>query len=113
MTVDEYIETRVAPAHRPTVAILRELMKQHAPDAQEVIAYGSLAWRGAKNLAIVSAAKTHITFAFDRGAEFTDAHGLLDGVGKKTRHVKLKKPDDIDRAALGDYITQAVELDRQ
>ncbi|MGW5053093.1 DUF1801 domain-containing protein [Actinokineospora sp. NPDC004072] len=94
------------------MAALRELMAAHAPDAAEVIAYDSLAWRGAKNLAIVSAAKTHITFAFDRGAEFTDGHGLLQGVGKKTRHVKLKAPQDIDRDALRDYITQAVALDR-
>ncbi|WP_084464209.1 DUF1801 domain-containing protein [Microtetraspora fusca] len=110
--VDEYVRTRVAPAHRPTVAALRDLMKQHAPEAREVIAYGSPAWRGDRNLAIISASTTHITLAFDRGAEFADAHGLLEGVGKKTRHVKIKKLEDIDPDALRDYITQAVELDR-
>jgi hypothetical protein len=55
----------------------------------------------------------HITFAFDRGAEFTDHFGLLEGVGKRTRHVKLKKPDAINHDALRDYITQAVTLDKQ
>jgi hypothetical protein len=40
-----------------------------------------------------------------------DDHGLLEGVGKKTRHVKLKKPGAIDQAALRDYIAQAVALD--
>ncbi|GAA4069641.1 DUF1801 domain-containing protein [Actinomadura miaoliensis] len=111
--VDEYVKDRVAPVHLPTVAALRELMKQHAPNAREVIAYGSPAWRGKKNLAIISASKTHITLAFDRGAEFTDAHGLLEGVGKKTRHVKIKKPEDIRPDALRDYINQAVALDQQ
>ncbi|GAA2734935.1 DUF1801 domain-containing protein [Actinocorallia aurantiaca] len=111
--IDEYVVTRVAPVHRPTVAALRELMRQHAPEAREVIAYGSPAWRGKKILAIISASKTHITFAFDRGAEFADAHGLLEGVGKTTRHIKIKKPEDIDCDALGDYIRQAAELDRQ
>jgi hypothetical protein len=109
--VDEYLQTKVAPEHRPTAATLREVMRECAPAAQEVIAYGSLAWKARKILAIVSASKTHITFAFERGAEFTDEHGLLDGVGKKTRHVKLKRPEDIDREALRSYIAQAVALD--
>jgi hypothetical protein len=52
-----------------------------------------------------------VTFAFSRGAEFDDPHGLLEGVGKKTRHVKLKKADAIDRDALRDYVAQAVRLD--
>lgn len=109
--VDEYVATKVPPDHRPTVEALRGLMEEHAPDASEVIMYGSPAWRGSKVLAIISVAKTHLTFAFERGAEIEDAHGLLDGVGKKTRHVKLKTPDDVDPAALADYIEQAVRLD--
>ncbi|MCW2877816.1 MAG: hypothetical protein JWQ95_1916 [Sphaerisporangium sp.] len=111
--VDDYIQAKVAPAHQPIVATLRELMRECAPDADESIAYGSPVWKRAKNLAIISAAKTHITFAFDRGAEFTDDHGLLEGVGKRTRHIKLKKAEDINLVALRDYIAQAVALDRQ
>jgi hypothetical protein len=64
-----------------------------------------------KVLAVLSVSTTHITFAFARGAEFTDDHGLLEGVGTKTRHVKLKQVEAIDRAALRDYIAQAVALD--
>jgi len=110
--VDDYVDSRVAPAHRPTVAVLRALMRECAPEADEVIAYGSPSWRGHGNLAIISACRTHITFAFGRGAEFADAHGLLEGAGRRTRHVKLKSPDGIDLDALRDYIHQAVELDR-
>ncbi|MFI0424141.1 DUF1801 domain-containing protein [Spongiactinospora sp. 9N601] len=109
--IEEYVQTKVQPQHRPLVATLRDLVREHAPQASEVIAYGSLAWKGTRNLAIISAAKTHLTLAFDRGAEFTDPHGLLKGVGKRTRHVKITKPEDIDPAALRDYITQAVALD--
>lgn len=111
--VDEYVNAKVSPAHRPIVADLRALMAECAPDAREVIAYGSPAWKGVKTLAIISVSKTHLTFAFARGAEFTDAHGALEGVGKATRHVKLRKPEDLDREALRDYIAQAVALDSQ
>ncbi|MEV6864347.1 DUF1801 domain-containing protein [Streptosporangium subroseum] len=109
--VDEYVKTRVIPEHQDIVRVLRELMAECAPEADEMIIYGSPAWKGNKPLAIISPSKTHITFAFERGAEFEDAHGLLAGVGKKTRHVKIKKLDSMNQDALRGYIAQAVKLD--
>ena len=109
--VDEYVKTKVLPQHQGIVSLLRKLMSECAPGAQEVISYGSPAWKGNKILAIISPSKAHITFAFARGAEFNDDHGLLDGVGKTTRHVKIKSPDAINEDALRDYIRQAVALD--
>jgi uncharacterized protein YdhG (YjbR/CyaY superfamily) len=40
MTVDEFVEAKVAPQFRPVVAAIRGLMKECAPDAEEVISYG-------------------------------------------------------------------------
>ena len=109
--VDALVQQKVSPDQQPVVAALRELMRRHAPQADEVVLYGSPAWRRHKVLAIISISKTHVTFAFDRGAEFTDRHGRLQGVGKRTRHVKLKTADDVADPALVDYIEQAVALD--
>jgi hypothetical protein len=111
--VDEYVTTKLPPQHQGIVALLRELMSKGAPDAHEVISHGSPAWKGNRVLAIISPSKTHITFAFARGAEFADEHGLLEGVGKTTRHVKIKNVDSVDPAALRDYIQQAVTLDQE
>jgi hypothetical protein len=111
--VDEYVKTKVLPEHQDIVRVLRELMAECASEAHEVISHGSPAWRGDKNLAIISPSKTHITFAFERGAEFEDAHGLLAGSGKKTRHVKIKNFESMNQDALRDYIAQAVKLDRE
>jgi len=110
--IDAYVEDKLDPKYREIVAALRALMADGAPDAAEGLTYGSPAWRGKKNLAVISQSKTHLTFAFERGAEFEDAHGLLEGVGKKTRHVKIKTLEGINEAALRDYITQAVRLDQ-
>ncbi|GAA3408464.1 DUF1801 domain-containing protein [Streptosporangium vulgare] len=111
--VDEFVETKVQPQHREIVNTLRTLMKECAPDATEMISRGSPAWQGRKLLAIISASKTHLTFAFARGAEFEDSFGLLEGVGKTTRHVKLKKPETVNQEALRDYVRQAVRLDQE
>jgi hypothetical protein len=109
--VDEYVKSKLPPQHEATLRRLRELVAEVAPDAEEVVTYGSPAWKGNKMLAIVSPTKTHITLAFDHGVDFEDPHGLLEGVGKRSRHVKLKSVDDIDEAALRDYFTQAVAID--
>lgn len=62
-------------------------------------------------IAVVSPTKKDITFAFSKGAELEDRDGLLQGVGKVSKHVKLKKVEDVDREALRYYIDQAVERD--
>ncbi|MEU4700768.1 DUF1801 domain-containing protein [Nonomuraea dietziae] len=109
--VDEYVKTKLLPQHHDIVSALRALMTECAPEAEEVISYGSPAWKGAKILALISPSKTHVTLAFERGAEFEDAHGLLTGSGKRTRHVKIKAVESMNQDALRDYMAQAVRLD--
>lgn len=111
--VDAYVESKLDPKYRQIVAAMRALMADAAPAATECLTYGSPAWRGKKILAVISQSKTHLTFAFERGAEFADKHGLLEGVGKNTRHVKIKTLDGINEAAMRDYISQAVALDQR
>lgn len=93
--------------------MIRKLMRETAPGAQEVISYGILAWRGKRILAVISPTKKDITFAFSRGAEFEDKYGLLQGVGKVSKHVKIKTLKDANQAALRYYIKQALKLDRE
>jgi len=112
-TVDDFVEQKVAAEHRAIVAALRELMRKYAPEAQEVISYGILAWKQKRILAVVSPTKKDITFAFSRGADFTDKHGLLRGVGKVSKHAKIRSASEINEPALADYIKQALELDKR
>ena len=110
-TVDEFVEARVLPQHRGVVAALRELMRECAPDAREVLTYGILGWRRKRMLAVISPTKKDITFAFSRGADFEDEYGLLQGVGKVSKHVKIKDLRESTRTALRYYVKQALEID--
>ena len=110
-TVEEFIQLKVQPEHREIVQMLRDLMRESAPNAKEVITYGILAWKGNLMLAVISPTKKDITFAFSRGAEFKDKYGLLQGVGKVSKHVKIKNLKDAHKAALRYYIKQALRLD--
>lgn len=89
-TVDELIEARVQPQQRDLLAAIRELMRERAPDASEILTYGILGWKHRRILAVISPTKKDVTFAFSRGAEFEDAYGLLRGVGKVSKHLKMR-----------------------
>jgi uncharacterized protein YdhG (YjbR/CyaY superfamily) len=110
-TVDEFVTHKVAPEHRAVVSRLRALMKKHAPHAKEGISYGILAWKMKRMIAVVNATRHHITFAFSGGAHFEDKYGLLEGVGKVSKHVKLTSLADINATALRYYIKQAVDYE--
>lgn len=88
-------------------------MKKHAPQATLGISYGIPAWKGKRILAVLSPTRKDITFAFSRGADFEDKYGLLRGVGKVSKHVKIANRAEINEAALRYYIRQAVKFDTQ
>jgi hypothetical protein len=50
---------------------------------------------------------SHVNVGFFYGAMLADPAGLLEGSGKRMRHVKLKPDTDVDAAALRDLIAAA------
>jgi hypothetical protein len=55
----------------------------------------------------VNSFKSHVNVGFFHGAVLEDPAGLLEGSGKRMRHVKLNPSREIDAAALGDLIDAA------
>ena len=55
----------------------------------------------------VNVFKDHVNVGFFQGAALDDPAGLLEGTGKRMRHVKLKPGREPDLAALGDLIGAA------
>ncbi len=54
--------------------------------------------------AYVGAFTRHVNVGFFMGAFLPDPHGLLEGTGKRMRHVKLRPGVEIDDAALLELI---------
>jgi hypothetical protein len=113
MTVDDYVSAEISPKHQDVVKAIRDLMRECAPNAEEYIAYGLPVWKGNKIFALISPNKQAITFSFTHGAEFKDRYGLLKGVGKVGRHVKIGDVRTLraNEGALRYYIQQALEFD--
>jgi len=57
--------------------------------------------------AYVGVFKDHVNVGFFHGAELEDPAGLLEGTGKRMRHVKLRPGRELDVTALGDLIDAA------
>jgi len=113
MTVDEFVQRKVRPEFRPVVATIRSLMKQYVPKANEAISYGIPMYGLKKPIAWINPSKTGVTFGFREGAHFEDKYGLLRGVGKHARHVRMKNLDQVNEPALKYYLKQALKLDKR
>ncbi len=55
----------------------------------------------------VNVFKSHVNVGFFTGAFIQDPHNLLEGTGKRMRHVKLRPGIDIDSQALSELIGRA------
>ena len=57
--------------------------------------------------AYVNVFRAHVNVGFFRGADLEDSTCLLEGTGKRMRHVKLKPDAAVDAAALSTLIDAA------
>jgi hypothetical protein len=55
----------------------------------------------------VNAFGAHVNVGFFFGADLHDRCGLLEGTGKRMRHVKLRPGQHLNAAALGELIAAA------
>ena len=59
--------------------------------------------------AYVNVFKNHVAVGFFTGASLNDPEGILEGSGKRMRHVKVKAGEDVDEKALAKLIGLAYE----
>ena len=53
-----------------------------------------------------------VNLGFNDGATMDDPLGILDGTGKRIRHIKIRTPDDLARPEIRDYLRRAVKTAR-
>jgi hypothetical protein len=120
MTYDSVEE--LLAAYDPTVSAIalkaREVVLATLPGVIEMvdvpahmIGYGyEQTYKG--TICAIALHKAHVNLMFSRGTEMTDPDGLLEGTGKKARHVKLTAAEDVGRAAVIDLLNEAAALTR-
>lgn len=85
-----------------------ERMRNCGPDVRELMSDGHPnACVGEAPFGYVDAFSAHANVGFFYGAELDDPAGLLQGAGRRMRHVKLRWGQPLNDAALSDLIAAA------
>jgi len=92
-----------------TVGEIRKAFFEANPEINEDIKYGGIVFNVSGQLiGGIYLYKQHISVEFSDGATFTDPKELLEGKGKKRRHLKILEMSDMTNKDIGSFITQAV-----
>jgi hypothetical protein len=85
-----------------------ERMRAEGPDVRELMhdGYPTACVEDAA-FGYVGAFKAHVNVGFFQGASLPDPAGLLEGTGKRMRHVKVRWGQPVDEPALAALITAA------
>ena len=106
-SIDEWLRTRRDDL-RPFVATWFARMRAQGGDVRELMHDGCpTACVGDAAFGYVNAFKDHVNVGFFFGALLNDPAGLLEGTGKRGRHVKLRPGHDVDTAALARLVDTA------
>ena len=109
-TVLAWAEAKLQGWQQEILHAIGALVAREAPGAQAVIKWAQPVFELGGPFAYVRGAKEHVTFGFWRGAELADPAGLLHGDGSKMKHLKVRHPDDINRAEVVAMVREAVAL---
>jgi hypothetical protein len=93
---------------RPLAGTWFARMRQRGGDVRELMHDGCpTACVGDAAFGYVGAYRDHVNVGFFFGALLTDPAGLMEGTGKRGRHVKLWPGRDVDAAALARLVDAA------
>jgi hypothetical protein len=110
----EQLVSPYAPAMADLARRTRALILDVLPEAFEVVwprqrtvGYGTGPKKMSEHFSWLAVAKAHVTLGFFYGAELLDPDGLLEGTGKRLRHVKLRTGAELEWPALRALLRRA------
>jgi hypothetical protein len=89
---------------------LRNLILEIVPDMDELVKWKNLFYEKNGFVCAIVIHKDHVNLEFARGTEIEDPNGVLEGTGKKIRHLKIRKSDEIKFDELKKMLLEAVKL---
>ena len=107
--VEVYIQ-RQNEDKRSILEVLRNLIKETAPEFTESLKWGYPTYSDKTNVIYLAAQKNHINFGFYQGGSLADPDELLEGTGAQMRHIKIRKEADIKSEAFKNLIRTAVDF---
>jgi hypothetical protein len=105
---------RLLADHTPDVQAiarrLRVLVREELPEVDEQVDFGNRlvafgrSMRMTDLLFAVIPHRRHVNLQLATGAELADPTGIVEGTGKRIRHVKCRSLEDVDRPAVRELV---------
>ena len=87
---------------------LRKVIRKALPDATEAIKWGMPVFERQGLICAIRPAGDYVALQFyAAGISLDDPQGLLEGTGRKMRHVKIRKKTDIKARIFTSWLKQA------
>ena len=98
------------PDLREIAALLRDVVLKAAPGLDETIKWGNLVYQQKGLVCYLAAAKGYISLGFFNGASLEDPEGIMEGNGKKLRHIKVRKLEQAEPHRYAAWVREAAVL---
>ena len=80
---------------------------------QKIVGYGVGPKKMSEHFCYIGVYTAHVNLGFYYGAELPDPQGLLEGTGKKLRHIKINDSAVVDHPALRDLLQASLDERRE
>jgi hypothetical protein len=103
---------RYDPDVRDIALRLRELVLEAVPDAEEIVhsRWKTIGYGLRTQVCAIAPQKSWANLQFFRAGELEDPHGLLEGTGKRMRHVKVRTTREAGDRRLAALVRNAARL---
>ena len=102
----------VEPRLRPLAVELRRMFLEAEPDLKESIKWGNPCFeKKLRVFYLASQADRYVTLGLWQGALLQNPEGLIEGTGKRMRHVKVRTAEELENPEVGRIIREAVGID--
>jgi hypothetical protein len=98
---------------RDVEAIVKAVMKEHARGLSIQRKWGMPRYAGRDVVCVIGRFTRHVGVGFWRGSNLPDPYHILEGTGKKLRHVVIRSHEEARAPAFAQLVRGAVELDRE
>lgn len=105
--IDEKIEG-CPDDHRALASRLRNLIHDEVDGVEEAVKWGNPTFVvGGTHLFYLADSSDHVKFGLFTGAGLSDPEEIVEGTGKKMRHVKVDDADSLDEDAIRGLVREA------
>lgn len=94
---------------------LQEMIQQVMPEAKLINKYGGIVIERIAGQTDTQCCgyfvyTNHISLEFTQGDKLADPEGVLEGIGKRRRHIKLYRVDDVEAKLCAELLKQVPDL---